>query len=113
MGDRAMPGRPADIEVEVTLLPTEHGGRQTPARSGYRPQFYYAGEDFDGQYRFLDCNEVKPGETARAELAFLSPGLHVGRVYPGMVYLLREGNRVLGYGRVLRLLGLEQAARNT
>ncbi len=34
---------PPDIEAEITFVPTEQGGRKTPAFSGYRPQFYYDG----------------------------------------------------------------------
>jgi len=30
----------ADIEVELKLLPTDHGGRKGCVCSGYRPQFY-------------------------------------------------------------------------
>ena len=101
----------ADILVELTLLPTEHGGRKGYAGSGYRPQFYYAGEDSDAAYFFLGVDRVQPGETATAEVVFGSPRLHFGRVYPGMAFLAREGNRIIGYGRVLRILGLEESAR--
>lgn len=29
---------PRDVEAEITLVPTEHGGRASAARSDYRPQ---------------------------------------------------------------------------
>jgi translation elongation factor EF-Tu-like GTPase len=38
---------PEHIEVELTFLLTEHGGRQMPVTSGYRPQFDYGGHDWD------------------------------------------------------------------
>ena len=94
-----------NIEVEVTFLPTEHGGRQAAVFSGYRPQFYYGGEDWDAAYHFSGDHAVHPGEKVVAELTFVSPQYHQGRVYPAMPFLVREGNRVVGYGRVLRLLG--------
>jgi hypothetical protein len=53
---------------------------------------------------------VRPGKTAKAYLAFLNPGEHVGRIEPGTIFLVRDGNRVVGYGRVTRLIGLEASA---
>ncbi|MFN3243687.1 MAG: elongation factor Tu [Planctomycetota bacterium] len=99
-----------DVEVEITYLPTEHGGRSSPAFNGYRPQFYYAGNDWDAQHEYPDVERVAPGESARAFLNFLSPAQHVGRVVAGMPFLIREGNRVVGYGRVRRVVDLEQSA---
>jgi hypothetical protein len=98
--------RPRDIEVEITFLPTEHGGRSGPAFSGYRPQFHYAGHDWVAVHEYPDVAQVHPGETARAYLSFLSPEAQVGRVKPGMPFLLREGQRVIGYGVVLRIFTL-------
>lgn len=64
---------PKDAEAEITFLPTEHGGRSSAVRSGYRGQFYYGGHDWDAIQSFPDTQEVCPGETARAYVAFLSP----------------------------------------
>lgn len=101
---------PKDAEAEITFLPTEHGGRSSAVRSGYRGQFYYGGHDWDAIQSFPDTQEVCPGETARAYIAFLSPGEHVGRLEPGTIFLVREGNRVVGYGRITRLIELEASA---
>jgi translation elongation factor EF-Tu-like GTPase len=102
---------PEHIEVELTFLPTEHGGRQMPVTSGYRPQFDYGGDAWDAVHQYIDVDEVKPGESAKARLSFLSPQSHVGRVFEGMPFLIREGNRVVGYGRVTRLLELREVVR--
>jgi len=102
--------RPRDIEVELTFLPSEHGGRQKPAHSDYRPQFYYAGHDWDAPHEYPDVSEVNPGDTVRAFLCFLSPDEHVGKVKPGMAFLIREGQRIVGYGSVVRLIDLEKSA---
>ena len=96
----------AHIEVELTFLPTEHGGRKTPARTGYRPQFYYAGEDWDAEHEYVGAGELKPGETAKALVTFFSPQYHAGRVFVGMPFLIREGNRVVGFGRVTQIMAL-------
>lgn len=91
--------RPRDIEVTLTFLPTQHGGRSGPAFSGYRPQFYYAGHDWDAVHEYLDVGSVNPGDSVRAFLAFLSPGSQLGELQPGRAFMIREGQRVVGYGR--------------
>ncbi|MGL4553462.1 MAG: elongation factor Tu [Gemmataceae bacterium] len=95
----------ADVEVELTLLPTEHGGRRSAPGQGYRPQFYYGNEDWDARYEYAVGGEVPLGHCVRARLTFLSPQEHRGRIFAGMPFLMREGNRVVGYGRVTALLG--------
>ena len=100
-----------DIEVEIEYLPTEHGGRSTPVKSGYRPQFYYDGHDWDGVQTFEGIEWVSPGGKVKAFISFLSPAEHVGKLYPGKAFLIREGNRILGYGSVIRVLELEASAK--
>ena len=99
-----------DVEVEITYLPPEHGGRTLPVWSGYRPQFYYLGHDWDAHHEYPDAEQVQPGQTARAYLTCLSPAEHAGKITVGMPFLIREGNRVVGYGSVRRILDLEDAA---
>lgn len=103
--------RPRDVEAVVTFLPTEHGGRSTPAFSDYRPQFYYAGRDWDAPHEYPDVEQVHPGDTVRAYLAFLSPQEHIGKLSPGMPFLIREGQRIIGYGSITKVLELEASAR--
>src|SRR5882672_78406 len=102
--------RPKDVEAEVTFLPTAHGGRQGPVFRDYRPQFYYAGHDWDAAHEYPDVPQVNPGDTVRVYLAFLSPAAHVGKLRPGMAFLIREGSKVVAYGSVTRLLDLESSA---
>lgn len=99
-----------DVEAEVWLLPTEHSGRSRPVFSGYRGQFYYAGKDWDAVHDYPDVECLKPGDRTRSCLTFLSPGAHFGRVDVGMPFLIREGNRTVGYGCIRKLLGLEESA---
>ncbi len=101
---------PGDIEAEITFLPTEHGGRRGYAATGYRSQFYYGSHDWDVHHEYPDAARVNPGETVRAFLSFLSPDEHMGKVVPGMPFLIREGQRVVGYGCVRRILDLEKSA---
>ena len=103
--------RSRDVEVEVRFLTTEAGGRKGPAFSGYRPQFYYDGHDWDARYEFPDVPQVNPGDTVRAYLCFLSPQEHVGKLFPGKQFQCREGARVIAEGHVLTILQLEESAR--
>lgn len=99
-----------DIEVTLRLRATSEGGRSNPAFTGYRPQFYYDGRDWDAEHEYIDVDEVAPGETARAYLRFGCPAHHDGRVTVGMKFELREGARVIGEGVVVRILDLPQSA---
>jgi len=101
---------PKDIEVEIEYLPTEHGGRKTPAKTGYRPQFYYDGHDWDGVQTFKEKEWVSPGEKVTAYITFLSPAEHVGKLSPGKAFLVREGNKVVGFGSVVKVIDLESSA---
>lgn len=103
---------PCDIEVEVSFLSTEHGGRRSAVSSDYRGQFYYDGDDWDARFVFLPFNSiVQLGETVVSHVAMVSPAAHLGRLCEGKVFLVREGNRVVGYGKVVKLVGLEESAR--
>uniref|UniRef100_Q02BP9 Translation elongation factor EFTu/EF1A C-terminal domain-containing protein n=1 Tax=Solibacter usitatus (strain Ellin6076) TaxID=234267 RepID=Q02BP9_SOLUE len=101
---------PRDLEAEITFLATEHGGRNSNLRSDYRGQFFYDGHDWDAIQSYPDIDEVHAGDTVKAYLAFASPDEHIGRLQPGKMFLVREGNRVVGYGKITRLLELEASA---
>lgn len=100
-----------DIEAEIYFLTPQEGGRSTPAFSGYRGQFFYEGMDCDAVQEYPDVEEVMPGETVRAYLAFLSPNLHYKKVYEGMTFLVREGERTVGKGTVTKIIDLEESAK--
>lgn len=100
-----------DIEAKITFFTTEDGGRSTPANSGYRPQFFYDGHDWDAVHSYGTVEKVAPGETVTAYMIFLSPECHVGRLYPGKEFCIREGQRTVGRGVVVKALHLEEHAR--
>ena len=103
--------REPDIEVELTYLPAEHGGRASPvAAHGYRPQFYYGTQDWDAEHEYPGREQVSPGETVTAQIRFLSPEAHLHTVRPGLPFLIREGHKTVAYGVVKRMLGLEANA---
>jgi elongation factor Tu len=101
---------PPDIEAEITFVPTEQGGRSAPAFTGYRPQFYYDGQDHAATQEYPDVESVLPGQTVRALLLFGRPDIHVGHVHVGMEFEVREGARIVARGRVTKILHLQDSA---
>ena len=103
------PQYPPDIEAKITFLTTEEGGRKTPAYSGYRPQFYYDGHDWDAIQNYVGVSEVYPGQTVTAQLSFLTPECQIGKLYPGKDFLVREGQRIVAHGKITKILDLEKS----
>jgi elongation factor Tu len=91
------------------LLSAAEGGRRTPVRSGYSPQFYVRTTDVSG---VLDLGGVSgsggtaavasavPGQTVQVTVALGKPvALGVGQTFA-----IREGGRTVGAGTVTVLL---------
>jgi translation elongation factor EF-Tu-like GTPase len=91
------------LKAELKFLATEDGGRKTPVSSGYRPQFYYAGKDWDAAHSY-DIDWVYPGDTVLVTLAFFRTQNHVGQLYSGMPFAIREGPRTVANGHILKVL---------
>ena len=97
------------IEARIRYLIPAEGGRKTGVASGYRGQFYYGGNDYDGFQWFPDFNRddyVELGTEVRAFIEF-SKGrwdeVHRHSIHEGMPFEIREGRRVVGTGIVTRL----------
>lgn len=92
--------------ARLTYHTTEEGGRETPAKSGYRPQvaFDFTEMQTSGQQIFLDKEIIYPGDTVTAEITVLTPDIIKGKIKVGMTYEFREGARVIGTGEVLEIL---------
>jgi translation elongation factor EF-Tu-like GTPase len=103
--------RPPDVEAEISFVSTEQGGRQTPFSSGYRPQFHYGEEIWDAEHEYPDDDRVFPGETVRVLLRFARPEAHVHQIHKDMEFLIQEGARVVGRGRITKLLHIEETVR--
>jgi translation elongation factor EF-Tu-like GTPase len=106
-----MANYPKDIEAEIIFVLPEHGGRKNPVMSGLRPQFYYDGRDWDGVMHFDTEEHILKGIPINMYFAFISPQYHLGKLFPGKEFQLRDGVKVIGNGRVLRLIDLEESAR--
>lgn len=97
------------IEARIRYLTTAEGGRKSGVTSGYRGQFYYGGEDFDGFQLFPDVAPdefVELGHDVRAFVQFVRQRweqVHQHRLHIGMKFEIREGARTVGHGVVTRL----------
>ena len=83
-------------EAEIYVLTAKEGGRHTPFRTGYAPQFFFGATDATGTLTLADDAIVEPG--ARATVSFVlkrAIGLE-----PGMRFALREGGHTIGAGVV-------------
>ena len=90
------------------LLSPAEGGRRTPVRSGYRPQFYVRTTDVSG---VLDLGSISgsgdddvasamPGQTVQVTVALGKPVA----LDSGQTFAIREGGRTVGAGTVTALL---------
>jgi len=84
----------------VYLLPAAEGGRRTPIRTGYRPQFYVRTTDVVGLLDLGVAGEAGPGETADVTVELGRPVA----LDPGQSFAIREGGRTVGAGTVTEVL---------
>jgi len=97
--------RPPDIEAQISFLPTEHGGRQSAARSGYRPTHNFGLSWLsDAAHEYIDRESAAPGETVHANMWFLAPEYQEHRLHPGFTFTVQEGSRIVGHGVVTRVV---------
>ncbi len=98
------PPRQPDIEAEVTFLFTAAGGRSKPAFSGYRPSHLVLPDYLtSGHHEYKTKAEVFPGESAIADIWFLSPDQYPHSMQVGMVIRVQEGSRLVGHAKVLKI----------
>ena len=86
----------------LRLLPAAEGGRRTPVRSGYTPQFYVRTTDVSG---VLDLSggavaSATPGQTVQVTVTLGKPVA----LDAGQTFAIREGGRTVGAGTVTALL---------
>jgi elongation factor Tu len=90
------------------LLSAAEGGRRTPVRSGYSPQFYVRTTDVSGVLDFGGMSgshaaavaSAKPGQTVQVTVALGKPVA----LDSGQTFAIREGGRTVGAGTVTALL---------
>ena len=89
------------FKAEVYILSKEEGGRHTPFKDKYRPQFYVRTTDVTGEIVLPNGVEmVMPGDNLTITVELLQPiALNVG-----LRFSIREGGRTVGAGQVTEIL---------
>lgn len=104
-----------DFIAKLSYRTTDEGGRQTPAKSGYRTQvkFDFTEMQTSGQQTFIGKDTVFPGDTVEAKIKILSPDYFAGSLTEGMHFEFREGATVIGTGEIEYIVNdkLEKASR--
>jgi hypothetical protein len=116
------------IEAEVTFIPESEGGRKAPPEhlsgNNYRPHLV-VGDPTQRQARlignFIDeemlgiaftsgPDKVQPGQTftAKLQLAFY-PHPAYDAIVPSATFTIREGAKIVAYGRVISRTDLPKA----
>ena len=90
-----------EFEGQVYILKKEEGGRHNPFFSNYRPQFYFRTTDVTGVITLPEGTDmVMPGDTTEISVELIQPIA----MEPGLGFAIREGGRIVGSGRVTKIL---------
>ena len=86
-----------EFKAEVYILKKEEGGRHTPFKNNYRPQFYFRTTDVTGEIHLPDGVEmVMPGDNVTITVKLLSEIA----INKNLRFAIREGGRTVGAGQV-------------
>ena len=89
------------FKAEVYVLKKEEGGRHTPFRNKYRPQFYLRTLDVTGEITLPEGREmVMPGDNVTISVELIYPVA----INTGLRFAIREGGRTVGAGQVVEIL---------
>ncbi|MRJ08300.1 elongation factor Tu [Ornithobacterium rhinotracheale] len=89
------------FKAEVYILTKEEGGRHTPFKNNYRPQFYVRTTDVTGEIHLPEGVEmVMPGDNISIEVELIQPIA----LSDGLRFAIREGGRTVGAGQVTQIL---------
>ena len=85
------------FKASIYVLKKEEGGRHTPFKNKYRPQFYLRTMDCTGETTLPDGVEmVMPGDNVEIKVELIYPvALNVG-----LRFAIREGGRTVGSGQI-------------
>jgi elongation factor Tu len=90
-----------EFKAEVYILKKEEGGRHTPFKNNYRPQFYFRTTDVTGEIHLPDGVEmVMPGDNITIKVNLLSEIA----INLNLRFAIREGGRTVGAGQVTEIL---------
>ena len=89
------------FKAQIYVLKKEEGGRHTPFKNKYRPQFYLRTLDITGEIKLPEGTEiVMPGDHVNIEVDLIYPvALNVG-----LRFAIREGGRTVGAGQITEII---------
>ena len=89
------------FKAQVYVLKKEEGGRHTPFRNKYRPQFYFRTTDVTGEITLPEGVEmVMPGDNVAIEVNLIAEIA----MDKNLKFAIREGGRTVGSGQVTEIL---------
>ncbi|HEX4887754.1 MAG TPA: elongation factor Tu [Luteibaculaceae bacterium] len=90
------------FKAEIYVLKKEEGGRHTPFKNRYRPQFYFRTTDVTGEILLPEGRDmVLPGDNLTITVELIVPVA----MDKGLRFAIREGGRTVGAGQVTEILG--------
>lgn len=91
----------AEFKASIYVLKKEEGGRHTPFRNHYRPQFFIRTLDVTGDIELPEGQEiVMPGDNVEIKVKLLSPVA----CDAGLRFAIREGGCTVGAGQITEIL---------
>lgn len=92
---------PADVEVVFQF----NNQRRFPAQNGYRPAHKIAPNCLTtGVHHYFDVDFAWPNEQVRGTITFIQPDEYPNTMYVGKTIPIQEGDRVVGYATVTKVL---------
>ena len=89
------------FKASIYVLKKEEGGRHTPFKNHYRPQFYLRTMDCTGEISLPEGVEmVMPGDNVEITVKLIYPVA----INVGLRFAIREGGRTVGSGQVTEIL---------
>ncbi len=86
-----------DALIEVSLLPSDRGGREGPILSGYRgAHLIKDGYLTSGIIQLIEKEALFPGETTIAFVNYLTPEVYPNTLWVGKEMNIQEGGKIAG-----------------
>jgi elongation factor Tu len=90
-----------NFKAEVYILKKEEGGRHTPFKDNYRPQFFFRTTDVTGEIKLPEGVEMcMPGDNLTITVNLIADIA----MDKGLRFAIREGGRTVGAGQVTEIL---------
>ncbi len=89
------------FKASIYVLKKEEGGRHTPFKNHYRPQFYLRTMDCTGEISLPEGVEmVMPGDNVEITVELIYPVA----INVGLRFAIREGGRTVGSGQITEVI---------